>query len=220
MAGRRGPKITPEVLSLIRGQALISPKKRTELAEELETKIEAKGWPSPTIETMEKIISKIRNRRDRQDAPWSVTTLAEDEIPPESLPTVLKVWQKTQEWNWIKPLSIREAKWVARLSHVIKDLETLSLLAVQMAIMEEIIPDADSIPVDPLFDAQLYTHMTGLDIKWKDGESEWSMPGHKTPTEGYDMLRDRANLQPAKVKRKRGKSKRKSKGRVNHEGIY
>lgn len=209
MAGRRGPRISPEVQRLIREQALLSTKKRTELAEELETMIEAKGWPSPTIETMEKIISKIRNQRDSQDAPWSVTTLAEYEIPPEALPTVLEVWQKTQEWNWIKPLSIREAKWVSRLSYAIKDLETLCCLAVENAVMEEIIRDADSISVDPLFDAQLYSSMTGLDITWKDGEFEFSMPGHKKPTEGYDLLRERANLQPTKVKRKRGKSKRK-----------
>ncbi len=205
MAGRRGPKISPEVQRLIREQALLSPKKRTELAVELETMIEAKGWSSPTIETMEKLISKMRNQRDSQDAPWSVTTLAEyeNEIPPESLPTVLKVWQKTLEWNWIKPLSIREAKWVARLSYTIKDLETLCCLAVENAVMEEIIRDAGSIPVDPLFDAQLYSSMTGLDIKWKDGEFEWFVAGHKKPAEGYDMLRDRANLQPAKVKRQR-----------------
>lgn len=209
MAGRRGKRISPEVLSLIKEQALMSSKQRTKLAEELEPMIEAKGWPSPTIETMEKIISKIRNQRDSQDAPWSVTTLTEYEIPPEALPTVLEVWQKTQEWNWIKPLSIREAKWVARLSCTIKDLEMLCCLAVQNAVMEEIIRDAISIPVDPLFDAQLYTAMTGLEVKWKEGEFEWSMPGHKKPTESfasyfYDKLRERANLQPAKVRRKKG----------------
>lgn len=209
MAGKRGKKISTPVLMLIKEQALISTKKRTELAEELKPMIEAKGWPSPTIETMEKIISKIRNRRDSQDAPWSVTTLAEYEIPPEALPTVLEVWQKTLEWNWIKPLSIREAKWVSRLRYAIKDLETLCCLAVELAVMEEIIRDAISIPFDPLFNAQLYTGMTGLDVKWKEGEFEFFVAGHKKPTEGfasyfYDLLRERANLQPAKVRRKKG----------------
>jgi len=132
-----------------------------------------------------------------------VTTLAEYEIPPEALPTVVEVWQKTQEWNWKKPLSIREAKWVSRLSYAIKDLETLCCLAVEYAVIEVIIRDAESFPVDPLLDAKLYSIMTGLDTKYRYREREWSMPVHKKPTEGYDILRERTNLPPVKVKKRR-----------------
>jgi len=123
MTGKRGPKISPEVKNLIMEQALGSSKKRTDLAVDLETMIETRGLRSPTIETMEKLISKIRNDRDSQDRPWSVAALSDYEIPPDALLIVMKAWAK--ELDKDSYLTIREVKWIARLYAVYPNLKDL-----------------------------------------------------------------------------------------------
>jgi len=168
MTGKRGPKISPDVQMLIREQALNSPKKRTELAEELESMILARGWLSPTIETMEKIISKIRNDRDRQDNPWSVSALADYDIPPEALPVVMQAWAKALEQD--KPLTIRQVKWIARLHCVLGNIDGLIVRALEYASREKAIKLTGAYPDKPQNmgwlwwgDAIIYLNMTGDD---------------------------------------------------------
>lgn len=183
MAGKRGKKISTPVLMLIREQALISTKKRTELAEELKPMIEAKGRPSPTIETMEKIISKMRNQRDSQDNPWSVAALAYYDIPPEVLPVVMKVWAKALRCDIT--LTIRQVKWIARLSCILSNEEQLIVSALGYAAREKAIQLTGAYPDKSenmrwlwFGDAITYLDMTGDDsllrtimksMKWLPG---------------------------------------------------
>jgi hypothetical protein len=122
MAGNRGPKISKDIMVLICDKALKSSKRRTKLAEELEEIIQNKGWRSPTIETMEKLISKARNHKNEQDKPWSIASLDTYSIPPEALPAVLAEYarHKLKEDDTIAntDFTIRQAKWVARLSKI------------------------------------------------------------------------------------------------------
>lgn len=125
MAGNRGPRISQEVMSLIIGRALRSNIKRTALAEELEREIQGRGWHSPTIETMEKLISKIRNHKEERDKPWSMGSLTIYELPPAFLPVIVGIVEEAQKEE--KPLTIREVQWAARLWLFIKDILTLKL---------------------------------------------------------------------------------------------
>ncbi len=170
MPGRRGPKISPEVKELIMNEALKSTKKRTELAVELGETIEAKGWHSPTVETMEKLISKIRNDRDSQDRPWSVAALADYEIPPEALPVVMNAWSKALGQE--TPLTIRQVKWIARLYYFLRNKSTDSLIeqALEYARRERILRLTKAYPDKPgdawqlwFSDAITYLHATGDD---------------------------------------------------------
>ncbi|MBA7710823.1 hypothetical protein ES703_119770 [subsurface metagenome] len=143
----------------------------------------AKGWTSPSIETMEKIISKIRNDRDDQDNPWSVSTLADYDIPAEALPAVMQAWAKALEDD--KPLTIRQAKWVARLHCALAKIDGLIDKAREYASREKAIKLTGPYPGKPqnmswlwYGDALLYFHSTGDDsvlravmksIKWEKG---------------------------------------------------
>ena len=120
MAGKRGPKISLNVKREIRKRALEYPRgPRTALAIELQDLIERWGEPVPSQETLEKMISEIRNSDDEQDKVWSLVSLPLYPIPPEAIPYVLKVWARAIEKD--NPITIREALWVARLYSVFID---------------------------------------------------------------------------------------------------
>ena len=98
--GDRGPKIPADGLRMIREEALKFPRVlRRELAEHLRTSFEQKGWPLPEVETLEKKISEVRNKRDELDKPWSLVSLPSHAIAPEALPYVLKVWARSLTIN-------------------------------------------------------------------------------------------------------------------------
>ena len=146
MSGNRGPKITPEIKRLVTKEALQYPRiKRTELAEKLCEQIEKDGKHAPTVETLEKMISKIRNMTDELDYLWSTMSMAEYPIPPEALPVVLKFSAKSQEDRHF--LTIREALWVSRLYCVFKgpsgesaiNLDLLYATACSLAIKEKVL---------------------------------------------------------------------------------
>ncbi len=102
--GDRGPKIPADGLRMIREEALRFPRVlRRELAEHLRTSFEQKGWPLPEVETLEKKISEVRNKRDELDKPWSLVSLTEHAIAPDALPYVLKVWARSLTINGSPP---------------------------------------------------------------------------------------------------------------------
>ncbi len=98
------------------------------------------GWPG--LSTVQKVLATVRKNMketplDPQDKPWSMGTLNEYPIPPDAIPSVLKVWkfreEQTYKFNFEgvevpeydrKSLTIRQAKWVGRLSHVTMPGET------------------------------------------------------------------------------------------------
>lgn len=126
-------KITDENQAMIMQYALKTPRiPRTKLAEQLQTELDWEG-PSPEVEVLERKISWFRNHATDgpQDKPWSTATLDKYPIPPESLPAVLRVWKSCIEKE--VGLTIREAKWVARLSAIQQDIEKLSFIASRYA---------------------------------------------------------------------------------------
>lgn len=111
------------------------------------------GWPG--ISAVQKKITEIRKNQastgpDRQDRPWSLLALADYDIPPEALPSILKAWAHGEEpilaRVWPAPgssvvsfsasellpdpgkdtITIREARWIGRLYHVFMGDKALS----------------------------------------------------------------------------------------------
>jgi len=104
----KGPKIRNEVR--IRLQ---DPKLRQELRLPSVLPFE---WPS--LYRVQQSLAEIRKRErepKEEDKPWTIFTLAEHPISPEALPKVLKQYREVKDFYG---LSIREAKWIARLSAI------------------------------------------------------------------------------------------------------
>ncbi|MFC2013364.1 hypothetical protein ACFLU8_00510 [Chloroflexota bacterium] len=125
------------------------------------------NWPG--LSAVQKILTNIRSRAkdiesEPEDRLWSVPSLAEHEIPPQALPAVLNVWALTLEQNF-PPFTIREAKWVARLSCVIETPFSLWWWANAVAHKERVMKVTGSYHTDRELDSVLYTHNTGKDIK-------------------------------------------------------
>lgn len=86
------------------------------------------GWPG--LSTIQKVLASLRAveaniyaASEWLDGTWDVTTMAADEIPPEALPTVLKMAMHFRQ-TLGRQMTIREARWAARLSSV-RDLRKL-----------------------------------------------------------------------------------------------
>jgi hypothetical protein len=122
--------ITPEGRAIIASRALGHPRiQRTSLAEKLQEELEAMGQDVPKLEVLERMISSFRNHEthDPQEKPWSIATLADYPIPPQALPAVLKAYKAQAEKG--RPLTIRQAKWVSRLSAIEEPLKSAVMLA-------------------------------------------------------------------------------------------
>jgi hypothetical protein len=135
----KGPKITEEIMGQI---ARIYLAHRDWPAKKIQHEIHAQlrkknpqippDWPG--LSSVQKILAPIRTKDAEMrsgskgiDRPWSVVTLAEYEIPPEALPTVLKMavhFRQREEEGEGRRMTIREARWAARLSSM-EDLHKL-----------------------------------------------------------------------------------------------
>jgi len=112
----KGPRLKPWVKWYIRTEADSShDEPRDSVAERVEQYLADKG-PVPSRDTINKLISEVRNRPDPEDRPWSVLDIAEYPIPPEALPVVLTVHFNEKRNG--RSLTIRQALWVARLYSV------------------------------------------------------------------------------------------------------
>lgn len=112
----------PYVKTLVKVEAIR--KRKTPplaLAIELQGKIENMGEPVPKEETLTKIISDTRNHGSPEDEPWNLRTLNDYPIPSEALKAVLGAWRISQTESDMyeapenRPLTIRQAKWLARI---------------------------------------------------------------------------------------------------------
>jgi len=118
---RKRANITPEGHALIVMRALEpSGLTRTPLAEKLQEEFQSRGYDIPEVETLEKKISWHRKHTkvDPQDKPWSMATLDDYPLPPDTLRTVLWVWEART--NLGRSFTIREAKWVSRLAFALE----------------------------------------------------------------------------------------------------
>jgi hypothetical protein len=103
------------------------------------------GQDWPGLSVVQKELTKIREHAridNPEDKPWSVATLDQYPMSPEALAIVFTVWKFHVERDW-SPLTIREAKWVSRLSGIKKpagltsaDEEYLSIWARRYADIE------------------------------------------------------------------------------------
>lgn len=154
----KGPLVTDEIKALIASVYQKHPKwKAPVVRNEVSYILREKnpklppGWPS--LSTVQKVLAIVREPHlDLLDKPWSLATMDNPDnypISPEALPAVLEVWKsRLEEWKsrtgqWESRIeqevsfTIREAKWVARLSALFKDdLQRLSKLASQYARLE------------------------------------------------------------------------------------
>jgi len=141
----KGPYLTEDVRLRI---ALIARAhtdwKAGAIREELLTQLAASGgwyepnWPSKS--TVEKEVRRLRASEaqpllDEQDQPWSLVAVAGYEVPPDALPIVFEACAERLAAG--TPLTIREAQWVARLSHVFADRQLLVHHACSYARLEQ-----------------------------------------------------------------------------------
>lgn len=109
-------------------------------------------WPS--LSTVQKELAAINRKNKGEtenplDLPWSIATLAEYEMPPDTLPAILKVQELIEgrareravgdnDRSW--RLTIRQARWTSRLCYMFSDddIATLAFAARMYARMERI----------------------------------------------------------------------------------
>jgi len=84
------------------------------------------GEISPTEETLMRMISEARNKQPSElDQPWSIGACAQYNIPPDIIPVLIKIQQfrARSEFKILQQeLTIREARWFARLHPVVETL--------------------------------------------------------------------------------------------------
>lgn len=181
----KGTHLTPEVKSRIAQTYLEHPDYGpTKVREELLKRMKEDGldrnfgpdWPG--VSAVGKVLTDIRQEEsklgpDKEDRPWSVSALADNNIPPEAFPVVMKAWAKALEDDRL--LTIRQVKWIARLYSLHPDLKTLNIdylidIALEYANQEQIIKLTGAASGEPqdmrwlwFKDATLYLGMTGDD---------------------------------------------------------
>lgn len=125
----RGPNIPDDWKEYIMRQAItIEPhKSRMLLADEiLEQMRQSRDIKDklPERESIAKIISKARNHPESSlDEIWSLGSLVEHPIPPEAMPAVMLAYKKALAEK--SELTVRQAKWIARLYKVIESPDLL-----------------------------------------------------------------------------------------------
>jgi len=124
----RGPNVPRSVDNII-AEVYVQDRQQTakEVMDEAHKRLKEKdmqrrpGWPG--LSYIQKVLTEYRQpdselSPDPEDRPWSRVYLADYPIPPETLPVVLKVWAHALRKDKNKPLTIREAQWVARLYYI------------------------------------------------------------------------------------------------------
>jgi len=122
----------------------------------------------PSLDTLEKMISSARNSNDPEDSPWSVSALANFDLPPEVLPIVMKAWAKALLDD--TPLTIRQVKWIAHLYCILGNIDGLIKKASEYASREKAIKLTGAYPDKPQKMRWLWWGDTllYLDVKDKD----------------------------------------------------
>lgn len=118
-------------------------------------------WPG--LSAVQKELNSLRKYPDPQDRPWGILTLSKYELPPDTLPAVLQVWVHTT-LNSSHPLTIREAKWVAWLHSVIKDVGQLTKVSRSYAFREYAGELYGPRYVYPAADYKLFEIVTGREL--------------------------------------------------------
>jgi len=128
----RGTVLTNEVKGLIAKVYLNNPEWKTrEIREEVLKQVQQKiSWADsdwPSLSSVQKELAKIRKRESARlpeqiglDQPWSIGSLKDYYMPPEVVPTVLKVQLESEsigeKHGADLVFTIRQALWVGRLN--------------------------------------------------------------------------------------------------------
>jgi len=163
MKEKRGrPAIKPSIKQLICAKALKDKDApRLALAVELKNLIEEMGEISPSEETMMKLISQARNHPVSElDKPWSIARLDDYPIPPKELPKVIREYRRHMDEG--TEFTIRQAKWVARLS----DTECPESLPDIIAKTEQLYEILGELPDFDVFD-KLLAGLPGQSDNWQ-----------------------------------------------------
>jgi len=144
----RAKVMLPAIRELITRRALENQeKKRNLLADELIEEIKAKfPYEIPPVEdTVIRRISEARNHDpDIFDEPWHLGTLEKHPIPSEVVPLILKIQNLAPNFK----VSIRQAKWINKLHHVVTDIKWLSNISWNYTFHEKISIISHSEPFD------------------------------------------------------------------------
>jgi len=135
----KGPKIKDWVRAYIYEEALRNRDKPRDLvAQKIEDYLDGKE-AVPSRDTLNKLISLARNSDEPEDNYWSLSALPEYELQPEALFSVMQAWVLSIKQG--NPLTIRQAKWIARLYHLLnkQELEFLVECASEYAFVEKVI---------------------------------------------------------------------------------
>lgn len=150
MKGKRGrPGIDPQVKKIILRMAREDrDTKRLALARQIIDEINSKNRTAPTEQTVMKLISEARRQVESPlDSLWSTASFEKYEICAEALPVIFEIkWQRLtsiQDPRFNK-LSIREARWIARLYRLAKDSKELEAWAVFYAWEESLREPVDT----------------------------------------------------------------------------
>lgn len=142
--------------------------KRSEISE---------GWPS--VSAVQKILAGVHKEEgkqspDAEDCLWTVTDIVQYPIPPEALPTVLRVWAEAGN----NPLTIRQVLWVARLYYVFKESFKGSLI--DDTIPNDVLPLLTETAKDYASLEKAAKSSTKItELTW-DNISSWGLFGHDT----------------------------------------
>ena len=126
----------------------------------------SKKWPG--LSAVQKVIQSLKKDSFWENE-WNVQSLTMSDIPAEALPLVINAYGLTVAWGFEKRLSVREAKWVARLYHVLADIEELTIAAIECANDERInepINDRTTGIVDVDFVSRAITGKPGVSYKY------------------------------------------------------
>ena len=125
----RGPKISSTVRQLIISQAIHESKTmpRRALAVRLQELIDKMGEPLPTEDTLVKMISEARNKQPSElEKMWCIGACAYYNISTDMIPILIKIQKlkaaENEKEGALGEITIREARWIARLYHVAKPL--------------------------------------------------------------------------------------------------
>ncbi len=155
-------------------------------------------WPSKS--TVEKEVRRLRVAEgphpvDEQDKPWSLVATARYEVPPDVLPIVFDACAARLSEG--TPLTIREAKWIARLSHVFTEKAVLIYHACSYATLEQAVWANDRYPASRetcerllwAMDALTYTHREPHDAEIGRKLMEKYLSRHYKPEKGsYEIV--------------------------------
>jgi hypothetical protein len=202
--GKRAKTMLPEIKLLITSTALNRPEVgRQDLANELIKEIK-NDYPSeepPKLETVIKLISEARNQSSEEDQPWSMDTLnvfeADNVFINEHVRVKRQISSKTVAQIFVlkamglKAFSVRDAKWLDRLSSLPLPLEILRDEAQQLSLLEKLQEISDNKKIKNIsrikFDTKVWE--ANLVKLLRDPEWQWQVyKMAKNEPEGMDVV--------------------------------